>query len=521
MWYKFSRIIFALARDEHLKQLGVNDDIISFINSTTDNDKLKAYMAAIHQKPGSTLAELQNIPIKEKKETTDQHLTYFETKLNKTLSYLQSPNVQKINTFKHWAKHQLIKEFKRAKLTLNQGYLNDLEDYLSGDVLSNLLDFYNNTDPNFDINSFTFQQIIDFSLEWHKAMASQGSGKFYEPTKPENIIFKYGEDAPEYTIQKVISENDLMAEGCEDNLDHCVGSYFKNVQAGYSNIYSLRTEYNKPLVTIELNGDNTAVKQIKGKHNSEPGPEIKELLSQWFSQIPNIRWEFETDIDEKLDDLQYKDETDMDDHLDDILREIVNGKDDYGIPFNSDYDIEPIYSRILNIFHRSGHRGTNHYNYHMRYTANVIAKYAVIFETIRMKQAIEQLNGNKVTQEWFNSRYSTIHELEEIFQKHDEDLDRSWDFDHYERLSEDDKPDRDDFEDDRSYENEIERLQIEVNDSIEDENMKEWRKENLPYGFDDDIYQEMHRLMDNDQEYKELKSKIVIPEDNNAIQQPV
>ena len=169
--------------------------------------------------------------------------------------------------------------------------LNFPEYFLLKNKIAELKDWIAAMNP--DISSFTSKRAIEESDEWHDMMANQGSGKMYEPTKPENIV--YGPDNWSnltwhgWTVQRVTTENDLLTEGNEKNMNHCVGSYFEEVEKGTSVIFSLRDPNNRPHVTMEVSGPNASVQgmieQIQGNSNQEPDDEYKEMVKEFIMNV--------------------------------------------------------------------------------------------------------------------------------------------------------------------------------------------------------------------------------------------
>ena len=154
------------------------------------------------------------------------------------------------------------------------------------------MDFYRNTinDPNaprLNIFNHTWEDIHERSEEWHRVISGEGSEKmFYEPIKKENIVYTYNEPKG-WTIQKVISANDLAVEG--EKMHHCVKSYESHVKNGWSRIFSLRDEKNKPRATMEFLGEKgNVINQIKAFGNEEPDKNIKQIIGQWLQTLPNV-----------------------------------------------------------------------------------------------------------------------------------------------------------------------------------------------------------------------------------------
>ncbi len=140
--------------------------------------------------------------------------------------------------------------------------------------------------PNIDIISYSFAQAVAASDEWHRVAAGEGSGKIYGSTNPKFVMF----NPPEWkgwSIQKVVSRNDLLVEG--NLMNHCVGKYHQQVQDGESEIYSLRDTDNEPHVTLEINPKHNEILQIMGNSDTEPDKKYKVYIKQWLEQFQKER----------------------------------------------------------------------------------------------------------------------------------------------------------------------------------------------------------------------------------------
>ena len=100
--------------------------------------------------------------------------------------------------------------------------------------------------PSIEISSYSWEQAVAASDEWHAVAAGEGAGKIYESTNPDLVMF----NPPEWkgwSIQKVVSKNDLQTEG--NRMNQCVGRYCNDVAVGATEIYSRRDNKNEPHVT--------------------------------------------------------------------------------------------------------------------------------------------------------------------------------------------------------------------------------------------------------------------------------
>lgn len=155
--------------------------------------------------------------------------------------------------------------------------------------------------------NLSFKDAHDKAVEWEEAMAAGGEGKFYGPVKPENIL--YLDPKTGYTVQLVTTLNDLTAEGAPNRMNHCVSRYWDvnmsghgTVQDGNVKILSLRDPSNVPHITLELVNVNSRnkdaepdwrVNQIKGRSNSIPKPEYREILARYLMTIPDLQYAYQ------------------------------------------------------------------------------------------------------------------------------------------------------------------------------------------------------------------------------------
>lgn len=149
-----------------------------------------------------------------------------------------------------------------------------------------------NNKPAPDINQMDFKQAEAWMMEQRAANLQNG----WE--KPEHVY----EFADGWTVDKVTTEHDLNKEG--EELGHCVGGYCTRVESGSTQIYSLRGPKGDPHVTIEIRPDATIndaggntfdVIQVHGKGNTDPKPEYKTKITEWFKSLRdggmNLAWD--------------------------------------------------------------------------------------------------------------------------------------------------------------------------------------------------------------------------------------
>jgi hypothetical protein len=208
-----------------------------------------------------------------------------------------------------------------------------------------IADWYGEVRP--DISSYSAQEAAVASDEWHRMMAGEGEGKNYQPTKQENIVYGPEWQNPEWrgwTVQKVVGENDLLAEG--NMMNHCVGSYCEKVDEGFSFIYSLRDPENKPHITIEVDGSG-GIEQMQGNSNQDPDEKYRPMIKEWLSLAgKNSGIKTEVNAFEHLEEVHSYESADILE-INEMLGNILQGEsNEYGLKYVFDSDIETVINEI-------------------------------------------------------------------------------------------------------------------------------------------------------------------------------
>jgi len=258
---------------------------------------------------------------------------------------------QEQKAFKHyedWFQKWILSQVIRTRTSSEYGYYPPFNVFVS--YISEIHDWYTQTRNNSnEIFSFTWEQAKRESDAWHAAAAGEGEGKVYEPTNPELIV--YSPPAWKgWSIQKVVSENDMLTEG--NLMSHCVGQYCDQVGSGQLEVFSLRDPKNKPHVTIGIDKEDRII-QLQGNSNSEPDEEYKSYLRQWFPILQKERPQLEI-VDEDMFnfyDLRYGDSNKIDEEIHDM----VYKANDYGIEGNlANLDIEYAYAAVIQALSAGG-----------------------------------------------------------------------------------------------------------------------------------------------------------------------
>jgi hypothetical protein len=361
-WY--TKHIFAQSTglENYLSTLGTTPDIINYIMSL-DKNTGQILTNEIRKNPSLTLEQLQEI---QQPEEIDPYL-----KSEKTLA---ANFEHEIPQFAKW----ILVSFRKLRrgLSWTDTFGNKIVPYGSNSSLTDqemmmyqnfrekipeIRDWYSSTQPN--ISSYSPQQAAVASDDWHKAMAGQGEGKVYETPKQENIVYGPQWQDPKkngWTIQKVVSENDLWAEG--NKMNHCVGDYCDKVTEGKTNIYSLRDPQNNPHITLEIIGEagesslahknnmipGGTIQQIMGNSNEEPDSEYKEFIKEWLTTSgKDSGINTEVNAFEDLEEAYSYSSPGLEEYhktIDNILRGEEN---EYGLKYVFDSDILTVLDEIV------------------------------------------------------------------------------------------------------------------------------------------------------------------------------
>jgi PcfJ-like protein len=468
-WYR----IAAGNRDDYLRGLGVVEDVIAYINSVTDQRLAQLLANEARKNSQINISQLQEIVTSQ----PQQKEQWYEPFLQQEMRHYndgryESPEFQK------WVHTQIRKLLALGTATRTP----ELEDTLRGIVLrtnrigqklSEIFDWYSRSEQDFDIASYSFDQAAVASDEWHKTVAGMGQGKIYEPTKPELIVWgpdwidpRTKKQIPQWqgwTIQKIMSENDLKTEG--NRMSHCVGSYCDDMTSGDSVFYSLRDPQNIPHVTIEAENTGQYIKQIKGNSNKEPDKEYKAMIKNWTLGYQS--GEAEIGLKGIEDDGDFFDEM-YQSKYPDGLADAVNGilgNNEYGFDMTNKAaeQLENIYQHSLDVV-------TNASDSHYGYTGRD-GNLSDILVDIATRAGDDH-----------------IEELIDIMQKA-EDKEKHDPMNYYE--SYEPSPDRADFETDEEFaeaEAEYERNESEAIDDL--------YAHSLPWGWNIDIYKELRRYLE-------------------------
>ena len=168
----------------------------------------------------------------------------------------------------------LLNHNEHAKLLQK---LDFIQDYLDGESIE-------------ITTSISVLELIQKSDKYHEEIAKAGKGMQYDRIKQENIAVGPEWDNEEYNgyvIVELKSANDLKVEGFKMN--HCVGgeNYIAKLKNNTGRIFSFRDIKNllEPLVTVETDPGRAVIRQIFGRHDSDPDQKFIDMTKIIISNI--------------------------------------------------------------------------------------------------------------------------------------------------------------------------------------------------------------------------------------------
>jgi len=498
-WY-LKKILISGSVEEYLQSLGATPEIIQFILSQGANSQI--LVNEFRKNPAITIEQLQGL-IPQPQEQIDPYTSHeyqIAQPYPEPMRTWILVNLKKLRSKEEWTQTTKSEKIK----------INNFRDRWI-DYCPQMLDWVEKSDPPPDISSYSPERAIQASDEWHRMMASRGEGVIYEPTQPDLIIYGPEWQNPEWkgwTVQKVKSENDLLAEG--NRMDHCVGSFYENVESGKSTIFSLRDPRNNPHITIETGGENDynpgTIEQIQGKSNSEPKDIYKAMIKEWISNSKE-----QDGIQKEINTFENMEETNPWDwgsveDLTGALEKILQGEsNEYGLTYILDQDFVTIMDNLVTIGEVENSR---HYN-DSQYYGDIAAAPSYV-TNLALMQDLNLPSWPKHSGEWEElrkmpkeSEWKNIQEIEQWAQKTINDV--SEDFFSYETGLE--YPQEEDFEDPKEYE-----VAMNKHDEDESEIHSEWLKNSVNGGFAKDLLDEINSfrkqgIVPSSQELYDIKKK--------------
>lgn len=454
--------------EEYLGTLGAPSETIQWIMSQPE---YQFYINEFRKNPGVDITSLQP-PQKHEHE-------HEPTK----------KELQRVNWFvndspiRQWSLVQL----RKFRVRLNPLSNGDIDyDYFIpmtqfDNLLSQINDWYRNKqfdNQPVDIASYTWDQALVATEQWHQEQAAQGEGTEYDEFDENLTVFRLDEwDG--WFMQKVMSENDLTVEG--NRMNHCVGSYCRQVESGTTEIYSLRDPQNLPHVTVEIEPQYNEVIQVIGNSNSEPKDEYKELVTQWFAELQKEKPGLQMRGQEfDFEDLKYTDNSELDEKITEIV--YSGGSENYGLKMPlTELDVEYPYEAVIKELTAHHMQGAD--TRYVSYIGPVLAQIAWDADKQRamdlgLVAGFGIVTNNTLTPEESKLKFKQqsentgVHWLWEKIQKNNEDfLEYFMDYDPYQK--------REEFESDEAY-------QTAIDEERDDAELKV-RSESMPAALDDQI----------------------------------
>lgn len=308
MWYRFAQDLESAY--ETLKNKGVIEDTIFKLKSLTDEALRGKYISALFQNPQLTWNEIEA-----KFQTTQiskisRAEKIFLEDLKESLDDSNLTQTQEAN-FYNWVERVALPSYRP-----NQ---HDPEKYsypkfselaypiqaIRNEII-HILDWYVEfvyENPRHNIFSISLDDALRMSERWHQEIEQQpDTGVQYTKIKKENGIINdqnvkliFNEqildmlNLPDkylnWMIVKLARKNDFEIEG--RIMGHCVGSpsqrYYERYEDGEIEIFSLRSDDNKPHATVEIKLPDT-VMQIQGKGDKRPIDPYLDMVVYWIRQ---------------------------------------------------------------------------------------------------------------------------------------------------------------------------------------------------------------------------------------------
>ena len=361
------QIIRIAQNAQYLQSIGVEpkniDSLLQYLLSL-EGDNRKQAVRRVRQNPSISIEELQKPAGKEsylKKQNIPEYIIQFSKSISDKYSvWISREVVNWLKSVKQWQNERNDKSIKVDENDSIKGIelaqILDKTDPVTGNYFkeisnqmiieprripllntrlwSPIIDWAESNSP--DIMKMSLLEAQTHSQKWHQELA----GKDVDETltyKTNDVVYQFPDG---WRIVK-LSSSDCTPEG--EMMGHCVGGYYRRVEEGTTQIYSLRDPKNKPHVTMEimipktpkeevkmLRSPNSSpvyksieITQIQGKENKEPIDEYKQYVKSWFDSLKQEGYQFEPI------DLDYEEDIDITN-----FHEFKNRQDDYGIPMS-------------------------------------------------------------------------------------------------------------------------------------------------------------------------------------------
>ncbi len=484
--------------EEYLTSLGATPDIVQFIMSVPDGQQFLTN--EFRKNPTLTLEQMQEIvtPQKQQPAYTDLQLKTIDDAVYR-MSRRLAPDSPWLTKYKNWLTVEFRKLNAANKLFDYEGntergpvvYYDPTGNH-SGELiempghLDLVRDWIIADEP--ELASYSFEQALQAQEDYHDRHDNPDN-VYYDPISPQNIIYGPEWNNPKWkgwTIQEISSENDLTAES--NLMNHCVDSYWRDIQAQRCVILSLRDPQNKPHVTAEKDYKTNTFYQIMANSNDEPEGIHKEMFKEWFNTLEGVAIEGEDAFD--YNNLGNNQE------LEDTLHEAIYGGGAYGIaPHWDQFDVIEAYDATMYVL--TGNDRDFGYYHWMGRSGDTIAQAAVDHDIwLKASLARGYPEADEAKQQ---AMFYSGSAVEKLYQKMDEGLEQ---FVHNNFGNIDigiPYPQEEDFETPEEYEQAIEK-----HHDQEAEYMQAEYENYLPGALNSEIAKEIVRLKDKTEVHPKL-----------------
>lgn len=137
---------------------------------------------------------------------------------------------------------------------------------------------------DFQLTGRTLASVTRLSEQWHEELMqrrlalTKNTPRKWPKYPVEDLV------TDDYRIIQLNTAEDLVREGIA--LGHCVGSYAHRCAGGFSSIHSLQIKHDSHWMhkaTIEIRLATRQLVQARGKHNSQPEPNYKDIIVTWLA----------------------------------------------------------------------------------------------------------------------------------------------------------------------------------------------------------------------------------------------
>lgn len=308
MWYRFAQDLESAY--ETLRKKGVSEENISKLQGMTDESLRGKYISALFQNPQLAWNDLETKFQTTQVSKISRAEQIFLEDLKESLDDSNLTQTQEAN-FYNWVERVALPSYRpnqhnpeKYSYPKFSGLAYPIQ-AIRNEII-HILDWYVEfvyENPRHNIFSISLDDALNMSERWHQEIEQQpDTGDQYTKIRKENGIINdqnvkliFNEqildmlNLPDkylnWMIVKLARKNDFEIEG--RIMGHCVGSpsqrYYERYEDGEIEIYSLRSDDNKPHATVEIKLPDT-VMQIQGKGDKRPIDPYLDMVVYWIRQ---------------------------------------------------------------------------------------------------------------------------------------------------------------------------------------------------------------------------------------------